>query len=146
MDSSIEALYTSGIKSNLSTKIAREIAQECDIGGDEIFSRREVIFCWALASNVEYVMLKLLKENPATLDVYGTCGSLYSVQYVSNNVFFIPLSSLSEQRSWALRARVAIALLNMVKALEVTPFGPLYLCKMDRQNIGVVSYGLVMLL
>ena len=127
------------MESNLSTEVAKSISRECDIGGDGIFTNREIVSCFTLASNVEYVILKLLKDNHAILDVYGTCGTLYTVQYASSNVFFDPLSDMSDQRSWAVRAKVVIALLNMVWALEITPFGSLHLCTIDRANIGIVS-------
>lgn len=74
------------------------------------------------------------------MDLYGTCGTMYAVQYVSANPFYVPLSFISDDKSWQLRSKVVLSVLEMVEALEYTPFGSLYLCDIDRGNIGVVSF------
>ena len=139
MNETIYSNHFLEVKSMLPTKAATEIAKECDIDGDGVFNYQEAIICWKLGSTVEYVILLLLRGNSATMDIYGTCGTMYGVQYVSAEPFYVPLSSMSDKKSWQLRSKVVIAVLKMVEALEVTPFGSLYLCDIDRGNIGVVS-------
>ena len=42
-------------------------------------------------------------------------------------------------RQWGQKVDLAIAVLDMIVALEKTPFGTLYLCDMKWENLGVVQ-------
>ena len=72
------------------------------------------------------------------LDVYGVCGNMYAVQYAAAEPFLGFQGKWSDGRNWNLRARLAIALLEMVEELEETPYGTFYLCDIQEPNFGVV--------
>ena len=109
------------------------------MGGDGILTYWEATTCWQLVTTDEYIFYSLLHNNSAILDVYGTCGNIYAVQYAAAEPFLGFQTSLSDGRSWEFRTKLALALLNMVKALEDTPYGTLYLCDVQEPNFGVVS-------
>jgi hypothetical protein len=120
-------------------RVVRNLAKECDVGNDGVFTHRELVTCWELVSTEEYILYSLLEENSAALDVYGTCGNMYAVEYAASQPFLGFQLSLLDERSWAFRAKLAIALLDMIEALEDTVFGTLYLCDVQEANFGVVS-------
>ena len=124
---------------NLSLQLAQRIAKECDVGDDGVLSYRESDTCWQLVTNEEYIIYSLLHGNSAMLDVYGVCGSMYAVQHTASEPFLGMLPKILDSRPWEFRLKIALALLNMVEALEVTPYGTLYLCDVQESNFGTVS-------
>ena len=115
-----------------------EIVTECDVGGDGILLLPEATACWELVETDEFMLNMLLKDSSATLDVYGTCGNMYAIQYADAEPFMGYKTSLSETRSWTLRARLAIAILELIESIEHTPYGTLYLCDVQEANFGIV--------
>lgn len=124
----------------MSLQVATNIAKECDVSSDGVFSYLETITCWQLVTNEEYILYSILQGNSAILDVYGVCGNMYAVQYAASEPFLGYLTSLSDSRTWEFRSKLAIALLNMVEALENTSYGTLYLCDVQEPNFGIVSF------
>lgn len=112
---------------------------ECDVGNDGILHYQESIPCWQLIESDEYMLYKLLHEKSAMLNVYGVCGNMYAVQYAAAEPFLGYQTSWSDGRDWNLRARLAIALMEMVEEFEETPYGTFYLCDVQEPNFGVVS-------
>ncbi len=127
------------INSTRLSQTARNIKSECDIGDDGVLYYSEAMVCWELATSDEYILYSLLSDNSAALNVYGACGNMYAVEYAVSEPFLGFKSSLSDLRSWKLRSELAVALLEMVEAIENTPFGTLYLCDVQESNFGVVS-------
>ncbi len=125
-------------KSSLMYKVAGIIAEECDVGMDGILGYDEVKMCMQLATTREYLYLLLLQGNTATVDVYGTCGTMYGVQYVASDEFYATLSSLYDDTTWDIRAKIVSAVLDMITELRNTSLGELYLCDMRKSNIGLV--------
>ena len=115
-----------------------EIVAECDVGGDGTLLLPEATACWELMETDEFMLNMLLKGSSATLDVYGTCGNMYAIQYADTEPFMGYKTSLSESRSWNLRARLAIAILGLIESIEHTPYGTLYLCDVQEANFGIV--------
>ena len=115
-----------------------EIIAECDVGGDGILLLSEATACWELKETDEYMLNMMLKDSSATLDVYGTCGNMYGIQYADAEPFMGYKTSLSEARSWNLRARLAIAILELIESIEYTPYGTLYQCDIQEANFGLV--------
>lgn len=91
--------------------------------------------CWELVETEEFMLHLLLRESSATLDVYGTCGNLYALQYADSTPY---AGDISDSRPWSLRARLAVAILELVQSIEHTPYGTLYLCDVLEDNIGLV--------
>ena len=114
---------------------------ECDVLGDGQLSYSEAVVCWSLLETDEFVLLSLLRGLSAVPDLYGACGNMYAAQYASSQPFLDRELAVFDDRSWTLRARLAIALLEMVASLESTPHGTLYLCDVKGPNFGVVKAG-----
>ena len=121
-------------------EVIEEIFSECDVGNDGILGYDESIPCWQLLETDEYMLFKLLREKSAMLNVYGVCGNMYAVEYAAAEPFLGFLSSWSDGRDWSLRARLALALLEMIAEFEETPYGTFYLCDVQEPNFGVVSF------
>ena len=117
-----------------------EVFSECDVGNDGVLGYDESIPCWQLIETDEYLLYKLLHEKSAMLNVYGVCGNMYAVEYAAAEPFLGFLSSWSDGRDWSLRARLALALLEMIAEFEDTPYGTFYLCDVQEPNFGVVNY------
>lgn len=115
------------------------IIRECDVGSDDVLSYWELVACWELVILDEYVFYSLLHDNSAILNVYGSCGNMYAVEYAVATPFLGFLITPSDGRSWEFRSKLAVALLDMVVALENTPYGSLHLCDVQESNFGVVS-------
>jgi len=146
MNRSIALNHGMKARADLSTKLAYSIAHECDVGADGFFSYHEAIHCWQLALNDEYVIFSLLHGNPAMVDVYGVCGDVYALQFAPTESFLGYSLSLVDGRSWSFRAKLAVAMLDLVEALEDTQYGTLHLCDFQEPNFGVVSSSLARLL
>ena len=117
-----------------------EIITECDVGGDGILLLPEATACWELRETDEYMLNMMLKDSSATLDVHGTCGNMYGIQYADAEPFMGYKTSLSEARSWNLRAQLAIAILELIESIEHTPYGTLYQCDVHEANFGIVRF------
>ena len=104
----------------------------------------EATACWELKETDEYMLNMMLKDSSATLDVYGTCGNMYGIQYADAEPFMGSKTGLfnlwyaSEIRSWNLRVRLAIAILELIESIEHTPYGTLYQCDVHEANFGIV--------
>ena len=126
------------ISNNFSLPVIRRILSECDKGSDGVFSPEETMYCRHLAERSEILIMMALAGNSGIPHLYGTCGNLVAVEYVSS----LPLETIpkfKEFRSWKLRSKIAIALIEMVEALEDTKYGTLLLCDFQRSNFGIVE-------
>ena len=113
---------------------------ECDVLGDGQLSYTEAVVCWQLLETDEFVLLSVLTGVSAVPDLYGTCGNMYAMQYATSHPFLEREIPLLDRRSWQFRARLAIALIEMVHSLETTPYGTLHLCDVKGSNFGVVRH------
>ena len=115
-----------------------EILTECDVGNDGVFLPLETLACWDHIENNEYILYTFLKESSAMLKVYGTCGNMYAVEYADAGAYKGCLTCSSENRTWSYRAQLAVAMLELIKSIEHTPYGTLYLCDVHESNFGLV--------
>lgn len=120
---------------NRTTEVLYEIFAECDVGGDGILGLTESLVCWELVETGEFMLNLLLRDSSATLDVYGTCGGMYALQYADTKPY---AGDTSDSRPWSFRARLAVAILELVESIEQTPYGTLYLCDVLEDNFGLV--------
>ncbi len=139
MNRSISMQYGRKARADLSSKVTAAIGQECDVGGDGHFSYRELVLCWQMAINDEYVIYSLLRSNHALVDLYGVCGNMYALQYVPSSPLLGYSLSFLDGRSWSFRCRLALSMLDLVEVLEDTAYGTLHLCDFQEPNFGVVS-------
>ena len=122
---------------NLSSQIADRIISECDSGHDNILTYREASYCWHIIDRDEFMISFQLEKLLVVPHLYGTCGTLFGVEFVPSNPFNLPL--FKDSRSWDLRAKLAIGLIELVEILETTDYGTLYLCDIQEGNFGVVE-------
>ena len=117
------------------TEVLHEILIECDVGGDGTLKLTESLVCWELVETGEFMLNLLLRDSSATLDVYGTCGNMYALEYADSKPY---AGDILDSRPWSLKARLAVAILELVQSIEQTPYGTLYLCDVLKDNIGLV--------
>ena len=119
-------------------RVLRKFARSCDREGDGFLDFNEALHCWHLTENHEFMLSLLLDGNPAVPKQFGFCGPVFAQEYASSK----PLRTLAfarDPRSWRFRARMAIALIEMVEHLERTRYGTLYLCDMKESNFGFIE-------
>lgn len=133
-------LNLAGGKHVSSTLAAVEMVfSECDVLDDGQLSYHEALVCWHLVETEEFILLSVLSGVSAVPDLYGSCGTMYAMQYATSDPFLSRyLPTVADSRSWEFRARLAIALIEMVRSIEVTPYGTLYICDVQESNFGVV--------
>ena len=122
---------------NLSSQIADRIISECDYGHDNILTYREASYCWHIIDRDEFMISFQLEKLHVVPHLYGTCGTLFGVEYVPSIPFNLPF--FKDSRSWDFRAKLAISLIELVEILETTDYGTLYLCDLQEGNLGVVE-------
>lgn len=122
-------------KSSAYSATLQRIVEECDVHSDGLLMNRELELCFRLIQP-EFIMGNLLRGNQAIPEVYGACGEMIAVEYASSAPLRTPLVDV---RPWWRKAELAIAVLDMIQALELTPFGTLYLCDLQWKNLGVVD-------
>ena len=114
------------------------VFSECDVLEDGVLSYSEAVVCWQLVETSEYMMFSVLRGRSAIPDLYGVCGNMYAIQYATSRPFLGQVPTFADKRSWDFRARLGIALINMVQSIERTQYGTLYLCDVQELNFGVV--------
>lgn len=122
-------------------RVLEKLFMECDLHGDGLLSHKEVISCWGLIHTGEYVIYSLLNSSVNVPDVYGVCGNMFAVEYATvftSDQYVGYESILVNRRPWNLRVKLALALLDLVEALDNTPFGILHMCDVKEANYGIV--------
>ena len=127
---------------NSTRKLLEQVILQCDLHGDGILEKEEIEKCWRIIETEEYVIATLLEGHPSLFHLLGICGELYaedfatpldSLQYLGSEALMI------QKRSWKFRAKLALAILDMLDELEKTPYGPLHYCDVKESNIGIVE-------
>ena len=126
------------IKISPDLQIFEEIANSCDIDKNGIVVYHEALYCWHLVDNHDYLMSLLLQDNLAIPSLLGFCGPLFVQEYVPSESLHSPTFK-TETRNWQVRAKLAIAFIEMAQLLEHTRYGRLYLCDVKEENFGVVG-------
>ncbi len=122
---------------NVSFSVAKHILSECDKNSDGIITSRETSYCWHMHKRDEILIMMLLSDNNGIPNLYGTCGNMMAVEYVTSAPL-VGLELIKDFMSWSLRARMSVALIEMIESLEDTKYGTLYLCDFQRSNFGFV--------
>ena len=105
-------------------------------------SKTEALNCWQLVASEEYIVTSLMQGKPHIPELKGVCGDIFAVEYVApldSDQFLGIKSVLAYQRSWNFRARLALALLDMIEFAEETPYGTLHCCDVQESNLGVIE-------
>ena len=117
--------------------MADSILFECDSNHTGQLSFAETMYCWHLVDQDELTISLQLQDLDVVPSFYGTCGNLIAMEYAATLPLDQPL--VEDVRSWGLRARLAIALIEMIEKLENTKYGTLHLCDFKESNFGVVQ-------
>ena len=123
-------------KYNISDNVLDEMAHECDANKDEMISLVEAASCFRIIASEEYLHYVMLRGVAGMPEAYGTCGNSFAVESFSSADMENHIIR-TDPRSWAKRAKIAIALIEIVQAFEHTPYGTLYLCDVKEGNFGV---------
>ena len=122
-------------------RTVERVFYECDVLGDGVLSYSEALVCWSLLETDEFVLLSLLRGLSPVPDIYGACGNMYATQYATSAPLLAYTLTMADNRTWTFRARLAIALIEMVASFENTSYGTLYLCDVQESNFGIVRSG-----
>lgn len=91
---------------------------------------------WPLIQQDEYLLLRLNQHLPYMPKLYGTCGYVYAVEYAPPSKLFY--SSVIEG-GWSARAKLALGILDVVRALDFDFHEPLHICDVKPENFGISS-------
>ena len=113
------------------------ILSECTTHRDKALDRNEIQQCSRLVQQ-EYILYYILRGNAGIPELFGACGELFAVENAPLEELQLRSMPLDIQQWWQ-KVELAIAVLDMIVALEKTPYGTLYLCDMKWRNLGVVQ-------
>ena len=127
---------TLGIHHNTSVidDALNNILSECTTHRDKALDSNEIQQCSRLVQQ-EYILYYILRGNAGIPELFGACGELFAVENAPSEEL---CSMPQDRRQWWQKVELAIAVLDMIVALEKTPYGTLYLCDM-KKNLGVVQ-------
>ena len=111
------------------------ILSECTTRRDKALDSNEIQQCSRLVQQ-EYILYYILRDNAVIPELFGTCGELFAVENAPPQKL---CSMPQDKRKWWQKVELAIAVLDMIVALEKTPYGTLYLCDIQWRNLGVVQ-------
>ena len=117
-------------------KVFDYLYNEC-AGGDGILTYHEMWYCFTLLESDEFLLSVLLQDTHSIPNLYGTCGSVFGVEHVPGELLETLSRLLRDERSWTTKAKLGLALLDMIERLDKTPYGTLYLCDVQFANFGV---------
>ena len=113
------------------------ILSECTTRRDKALDSNEIQQCSRLVQQ-EYILYYILRGNAGIPELFGACGELFAVENAPPEELQLRSMPL-DIRQWWQKVELAIAVLDMIVALEKTPYGTLYLCDMKWRNLGVVQ-------
>ena len=108
-------------------------------GTDGILSYHEMWYCYALLESDEFLLSILLKGSYCVPKLYGICGHVFGVEYLPVEMLEALPRLVVDERSWVTKAKLGLAILDMVKRLDNTPYGTFYLCDIQFTNFGVLK-------
>ena len=117
-------------------KVLDYIYKEC-AGEDGVLTYHEMGYCFTLLESDEFLLSVLLQDTHSIPDLYGTCGSVFGVEHISTELLETLSRLIRDERSWITKAKLGLALLDMIERLDKTPYGTLYLCDVQFPNFGV---------
>ena len=121
---------------NVSDAVLEELARECDANKDKRISLVEAASCLRIIASEEYLYYVMLRGTAGMPEAYGTCGNSFAVESYSATDMENHIIG-TDPRSWDKRAKIAIALIELVQAFENTPYGTVFLCDVKDGNFGV---------
>ena len=102
-------------------------------------SYHKMWYCYTLLESEEFLVSVLLKQSYYLPKLYGTCGNVFGVEYLPVEMLESLPRLIYDERSWLTKAKLGLAMLEMVKHLDHTPYGTFYLCDIKFTNFGVLQ-------
>lgn len=130
--------YILDINNLVDKKIFDYLYTEC-AGTDGILSYQEMWHCYALLESDEFLLSVLLKDSLCVPKLYGICGHVFGVEYFPVEMLEALPRLIVDERTWSTKAKLGLAMLDMVKRLDETPYGTFYLCDIQFTNFGVLK-------
>lgn len=123
---------------SVSKDILDYLFNEC-AGTDGILTYHEMWYCYALLESDEFLLSVLLRNSYCVPRLYGICGHVFGVEYLPVEMLEALPRVMVDERSWVTKAKLGLAMLDMVKRLDETPYGTFYLCDIQFTNFGVLK-------
>lgn len=98
---------------------------------------------WGLLQQDEYMFMKLHQHLKIVPHLYGSCGSLFLMEYTPPGDVLDPKIMQRDSSTWKQRVQIAIGLLDIVEAMDTEADHPLHLCDVKEENFGISKYGSV---
>ena len=130
--------YIMDRNSSVSKSILDYLYNEC-AGPDGVLTYQEMWSCYALLESDEFLLSVLLGDSGCVPRLYGTCGHVFGVQYLPVDMLEGLPRIVVDERSWETKVKLGLAMLDMVKRLDNTPYGTFYLCDVQFTNFGVLE-------
>ena len=111
---------------------------EC-AGSDGVLSYHEMWYCYALLESDEFLLSLLLRNSNCVPNLYGICGHVFGVEYMPVEMLEALPRLVVDERSWLTKVNLGLAMLDMIKRLDETPYGTFYLCDVQFTNFGAIK-------
>ncbi|KAL5022648.1 hypothetical protein ScPMuIL_001803 [Solemya velum] len=105
--------------------------------------RAAILSIWGLLQQDEYMFMKLHQDVSFVPLLYGSCGSLFLMEYTPPGNILDPRIMQIDSSTWEQRVRIALSLLDVVWALDTEAKYPLHLCDVKEENFGINKDGVV---
>ncbi|GAB1599185.1 divergent protein kinase domain 1C-like [Argonauta hians] len=89
---------------------------------------------WSLLQQEEYLMLRMSQHLPYIPRLHGTCGYMYAVESAPPPQIFY---SSVVRGGWTARVKLALAILDVIRALDSDYHEALHLCDVKPENFGM---------
>ena len=122
----------------ISKDIYNYLYSEC-AGSDGVLTYHEMWYCYALFESDEFLLSVLLKNSYCVPHLYGICGHVFGVEYMPVEMLEALPRLMVDERSWITKVKLGLAMLDMVKRLDQTPYGTFYLCDIQFTNFGTLE-------
>lgn len=114
------------------------IYTEC-AGSDGVLTYHEMWYCYTLLESDEFLLSVLLRKSRCVPQLYGICGNIFGVEYLPVDMLESLPRLVVDERSWVTKAKLGLAMLDMVNNLDKIPYGTFYLCDIQFTNFGVLK-------
>lgn len=105
--------------------------------GEKNLTLADSLTLFSLLGQDEFMRLLLLTGTQHVPALYGWCGHVYAMEYITSDDFLPILYPISSRHTWEERVRVALSFLDMVKSFKNTPYGELFMCDVQESNFGI---------
>ena len=130
-----------GVDSTSIFNLSKYIVSYYDLAPKGVLHKNEVDQISYFIDQSENFKTFFLNDTGIMPEYFGNCGALWATAYLKNSRMLWELSHpFSKPIPWKFQARIAVGFLDLVKKLEIVPFGPLHLCDIQMPNFGLYFF------